>query len=276
MAACRIFSYFLIISLFFNAKVSLAATSSLDPIFYESSAEEFSSALFNPSTTVEGWVRDLNSRSLPFLCLGERHQNKFRQFFANFFFPHYDFDVLFMEGTQSEVDELVSRSLSGENDVNFLGADISSVIVSVHNKNPDIKFIGVELTRDQKRQTQMGDRRISREGFIAQNVLEKYDSNKKHVMFYGANHCAQYDIGLGRKTPAYKHIQKVIPTEHTRSVRLVFHDNGSYFTNSLAFLNLPRRETVFVNTRTLPDSVYNYVWDMKEHFTNFDDLIYAY
>lgn len=248
----------------------------LNPIFYESTSDEFSQRLYNSDNSVNRWVEDLNRRALPLLCLGERHDDKFRQFYADHFFSEYTFDVLFMEATQDEADELVSRSLSGEDYVNFLGADISNVIRAIKNKNPNVSFIGVELTQEQKNEVRLSNRLKSREGYIAQNVYNNFNESKKHVMLYGANHCAQYDLGLGRKTPAFKHLQKVLPRGALRSARLMYHHPTNYFSASLAYLDLPSETTVFKDVDQISESYYNYIWDFKKYMSNFNDIIYAY
>ena len=263
------------LSLFILFTKITIAQAELDPIFYESTNVDLSKKLYDPDLSVEEWVDDLDSENLPLLCLGERHDDKFRQFYSDFFFSRYTFDVLFMEATQEEVDSLVSRSLGGEEYVSFLGANIAQIIRTVASRNSEIEFIGVELTRGQKNEVQSSNKLKSREGFIAQNIFDNFSDLKKSVMLYGANHCAYYDIGLGRKTPAIRHLNKVIPKEKMRSVRLVFHHPSQYFSASLHALNLPEHAIVFKNSNLVPDEAFNYIWDFKKHLVNFDDVIYA-
>ena len=267
--------YFVVLGVLYSTH-ALGASETLDPIFYESSSEEFAEALYKPENTVANWVRDLNDQNLPFLCLGERHDNKFRSFYAEHFFSEYSLDVLYLEATQEEADELVRRSLNNETEVPFLGADIGEIIRTIYAKNNNAKFIGVEQTDTQKVISRNSGRVISREGFIAQNVFEQFSLEKKQVLLYGANHCALNDIGLGNKTPAYRHLQKVIPTDKMRTVRLLFHKISNRFSANLSRLGLPQTDTVFKDINKIPESTYNHVWDLKKNMTSFDDIIYAY
>ena len=195
---------------FFTVLPVFAGSVDLDPLFYESNPENMNKALTSRQKNIGDWVEDLNSKNLSLLCLGERHDDKYRSYLSKNFFNGYKFDVMFMEARQDQVERLVKESRESSEEVDFLGADIGPVIRAALETNPNLKFIGVELTKKQKNVVTFEGNLKSREGFIAQNVSDHLERGKRHLMFYGANHCAKFDIGLGNKTPAYRHLEKII------------------------------------------------------------------
>jgi|GEM_PF-3640014 len=252
------------------------ASTDLDPLFYESNPEHMNKALTSRQKNIGEWVENLNSKDLNLLCLGERHDDKYRSYLSKNFFNKYKMDVMFMEARQKQLDELVKASREEQEEVAFLGADIGSVIRAALETNPNLKFIGVELTKAQKNIVTFEGKTKSREGFIAQNVSEHLERGQRHLMFYGANHCAKFDIGLGNKTPAYRHLEKVIAPEKIRSARMLMHNRGDYLASIFGIIGLPEENKVFENVSKIPESDYNYIWKIKKYFSSFDDLIYVY
>ena len=70
----------------------------------------------------------------------------------------------------------------------LLDADIMNILRTVKDRNPDIKIYGIEETDKQTRQQQGHSN--SRDESIAKNFWDTFDPGLRHIILFGALHCA--------------------------------------------------------------------------------------
>ena len=138
--------------------------------------------------TVERWLGALAGHPPGFLCIGESHQDSYREFLARRFFSSYPIDVLYLEARAGAVPWLELRSDLGEREVDLLRADIAEVIRAAVERNPDVEIRGAEETSSQRRARRAVGAGI-RDDSIYRNVAESYVSGRRHAAIMGALHC---------------------------------------------------------------------------------------
>ena len=138
--------------------------------------------------TVEHWLGALEARPPGFLCVGESHQDSYRDFLARRLFSAYTVDLLFLEAAGSSVPWLELRSDLGERDIDLLRADIAEVIRAAIQRNPEVEIRGIEETASQRR-TRRAAGAGARDDSIYRNVAASYVPGKRHAAILGALHC---------------------------------------------------------------------------------------
>lgn len=144
------------------------------------------SALIEPLDT---WIEETNAQGYDLLCLGENHDDYMRRFAAEHVFNVLSYDVLFIESTQDEAEDILEQIRDGEDRVELLGADLGPVMRAVLQRNPDVEIYGIEETKDQKEARQKV-LEGGRETTIESNFRKLYQPGKKHAILFGAFHCA--------------------------------------------------------------------------------------
>ena len=137
---------------------------------------------------VERWLDALAARPPGFLCIGESHQDSYRDFLARSFFANYPVDVLYLEAGEGTVPWLELRSDLGERDVDLLRADIAEVIRAAIARNPEVDIRGAEETAPQRRARRAAGAG-GRDDSIYRNVIASYVPGKRHAAVLGALHC---------------------------------------------------------------------------------------
>ena len=138
--------------------------------------------------TVERWLDALEARPPGFLCIGESHQDSYRDFLARRFFSAYTVDRLYLETTDGAVPWLALRSDLGEREVDLLRADIAEVIRAAVERNPETEIRGVEETAAQRRARRAAGAG-GRDDSIYRNVAGSYVAGERHAAILGALHC---------------------------------------------------------------------------------------
>ncbi|MCY4469694.1 MAG: hypothetical protein OXC08_13330 [Thiotrichales bacterium] len=138
--------------------------------------------------TIERWLAALEARPPGFLCIGESHQDSYREFLARRFFSAYSVDRLYLEATDGTVPWLELRSDLGERDVDLLRADIAEVIRVALERNPEVEIQGAEETGSQRR-ARRAARAGTRDDSIYGNVVASYVPGQRHAAILGALHC---------------------------------------------------------------------------------------
>ena len=138
--------------------------------------------------TVERWLAALEARPPGFLCIGESHQDSYREFLARRFFSAYSVDRLYLEVTDGTVPWLELRTDLGERDVELLRADIAEVIRAALERNPEVEIQGAEETGSQRR-ARRAARAGTRDDSIYGNVVASYVPGQRHAAILGALHC---------------------------------------------------------------------------------------
>jgi len=138
--------------------------------------------------TMEQWLRKLDQADPSVICLGELHEETTRNFLAQSFFGKYSADVLMLEASGETLGGIMNRMNAGRRYFPLLEADILNVIRSAMARNPEMVIYGIEETRRQEKE-QRGQSG-SRDRSIARNFWHVYQPGQRHVILFGALHCA--------------------------------------------------------------------------------------
>lgn len=138
--------------------------------------------------SMDAWLARLEQFDCRILCLGELHEEATRRFLADAFFTGYRFDVLMLETTPDGLKRLNRKLQAGRDYFPLLDADIMAVLRSTRARNASIEIVGIEETEDQQggRAAHPG----SRDQSIARNFRDRFQPGKRHVVLFGALHCA--------------------------------------------------------------------------------------
>lgn len=136
----------------------------------------------------ERWLAHLRRADHGILCIGEIHEPDTRAFLAEFFFRRYAVDRLLLEARPPELERIERQVAAGREYTPLLDADIGAIIRQARTANPDVRIHGIEETSEQyhARQTAEG----SRERSLAHNFWQHFRPGARHVVLYGALHCA--------------------------------------------------------------------------------------
>lgn len=166
-------------------EAALNRYNTFDPV-QQSAMREAISDLIQP---LETWMPQIDQQNFDLLCLGENHEDYIRRFAAEHVFNVLSYDILFLEATQEQAEDILEQVRDGEDRVELLGADLGPVMRSVLQKNPDIEVYGIEETEEQKKARQKV-LEGGRETTIENNLRELYQPGKQHLILYGAFHCS--------------------------------------------------------------------------------------
>jgi hypothetical protein len=138
--------------------------------------------------SMDTWLDRLGRRQCPVLCLGELHAENTRRFLAGTFFGRYPADVLMLETTPDGLARLTRRMEAGRAYFPLLEADILAVLRAARSGNAAVQIVGIEETEAQ--QAGREGRSGSRDRAIARNFWQRYHPGRRHVVLFGALHCA--------------------------------------------------------------------------------------
>lgn len=155
--------------------------------------------------SMDQWLARLAGSGFQVVCLGELHEEATRRFLAETFFARYRIDLLLLEATPPEVEGLIGRMNAGRAYFPLLDADIMGVLRSAKARNAAIEIAGIEETEAQ--QGEHPAHAGSRDQAIAHNFWREFRPGKRHVVLFGALHCADETHWLfgnlkGLATPA--------------------------------------------------------------------------
>ena len=150
----------------------------------ESEKAAIKNSLKSDLISVDQWLTHLEASDYRIICLGEIHAESTRIFLAEAFFSRFDPDVLLLEATPEQLQRLVERMRAGRDYFPLLGADIMKILRTVTGRNPRIEIRGIEATEAQRKRSQ------SRDQIIARNFWDRFQPGKRHVILFGALHCA--------------------------------------------------------------------------------------
>ncbi len=145
-------------------------------------------SLVRTVVTPERWLQHLRRADYGILCVGEMHEPDTRAFLAEFFFSRYAVDRLLLEARPPELRRIEQRVAEGREYTPLLDADIGTIIRQARTANPDVRIHGIEETREQYRARQTADG--SRARSLARNFWQRFRPGSRHVVLYGALHCA--------------------------------------------------------------------------------------
>lgn len=163
-------------------------------------------ALRGHIVTPEAWVEWLERRDFAVVCLGEAHTPATRRFLARSFFARYRAEVLMLETVAERLDRIEDRVAAGHGYVPLRDADIAAVLRAARGRNPGLVVRAIEETRAQRRARQGGEG--SRDRTLARNFWDAFRAGARHVVLYGALHCADAPHWL------YRHLREQAPERH--------------------------------------------------------------
>ena len=222
--------------------------------------------------TVERWLAALEARPPGFLCIGESHQDSYRDFLARRFFGAYRVDLLYLEAVDGVVPWLELRSGIGERDVDLLRADIADVIRAAAGRNPEVEIHGVEETGSQRRARRATGTGV-RDDSIYRNVVASYVPGKRHAAILGALHCTSGPgwlfSQLGRKGSPLVGEDKLNLAVMSVHKDLLTRE----FVRFLRSLGLAGDDLVLVDTAALDDRVHGWFLDLTRRFLDYRTVV---
>jgi hypothetical protein len=252
--------------------------SHLEETFWITDRTDLQAELASQQRSLSDWVETVNRSPLQFLCLGEMHTPVYRQFLAETLMPQLQMDGLMLETDAAQAEELVAKVNAGRAAL-LLGVDITGVIQAAQARNSNLQVIGIDQTRQQVawrnlEQARSPRRRLSRDGFMAQNIREQLQPDRRYVALLGANHCAAYDLGLGNVRPLYRQLTQFIPADQLQSVLLLAANQNNPLALTLQRLQLAQSPFVLPAVRSIAPASYNFRWDLRTFFENYDAIVH--
>ena len=222
--------------------------------------------------TVEHWLGALEARPPGFLCVGESHQDSYRDFLARRLFSAYTVDLLFLEAADGSVPWLELRSDLGERDVDLLRADIAEVIRAAIERNPEVEIRGAEETTSQRR-ARRATGAGTRDDSIYRNVAGSYVPGKRHAAILGALHCTSGQGWLFSQLG--KEGSPLAGDEMLNLAVMSVHKDllTREFVRFLRSLGLARDDLVLVDTAALDARVHGWFLGLTRRFLDYRTVV---
>jgi hypothetical protein len=216
----------------------------------------FKESLKSNLISIRQWLTRLEQSNFQVLCMGELHMESTRRFLSNVFFSNFSIDVLLLEATPEELEKLIKRMEAGRNYFPLLDADIMNILRSVSDRNPDVKFYGIEET--QKQAKQQSDRSNFRDQSIAQNFWTTFKPGLRHIILIGRLHCTNESNWL-----YYNICSQASPTLKDEMLNVCVlgeHQDGPVeaFVFFMDEIGVKKKHFVIPDTRSLPDHIYEW------------------
>ena len=138
--------------------------------------------------SMDQWLRELDHAAYQVICLGELHEEATRTFLAETFFTGFSIDTLMLEAKPEVLNGIRRRMNAGRRYFPLLGADGLAIWRATEARNPSIRICGIEET-DRQAKRQPG-RSGTRDRAIAANFWRAFIPGERHVILFGALHCA--------------------------------------------------------------------------------------
>jgi hypothetical protein len=202
------------------------------------------------------WLADHNASAYTIVCLGELHAEATRRYLANAVLNALSIDLLLLESTPKNLSRLKRWMAADRDYVPLLGADIGSALLAAMGRNPAVEIYGIEETGRQA--DAAAGTSGSRDRAIARNFWRRYQPGRRHLILFGALHCAN--------TPHWLFDNLRVQAPEKLRIRMINvqvlgeHQNGSLeaFLYFLDEIGLPTTDFVVSDTRGLPRQIY--VW----------------
>lgn len=221
---------------------------------------------------MDRWLDWLNRGRIDFVCIGESHQENYRRFLAEQFFPHYRLDVLFLEARELPARVMGVRADIGEGHVDLLNADIANIIRATKANNPDALIFGIEESTGQKK-TRRRNLIGSRDQSIYENIIEHYVPGQRTAALLGALHCND------RWDWLYTKLEKPgSPLESANLLNIRLLSEGKdllsrELTRFLSLLGYPAGDYVFVNTQMIDPLIHQWFLNLTENLTKYQSVV---
>ncbi|WP_027362658.1 hypothetical protein [Desulfospira joergensenii] len=212
---------------------------------------------------LEQWLARLGQSNFQILCMGELHEESTRSFLSKKFFPALSFDVLMLEATPGELKGLIKRMEAGRDYFPLLDADIMNILRTVRGRNPDIRISGIEQT-DTQAENHHGSLN-PRDRSIAQNFWSTFEAGSRHIVLFGALHCANEPDWLFHNL--CEQASSALKNEMLNVRVLGEHQNGAVeaFVYFLDEIGMKKRDFVVPDTRSLPGHIHEWFPLLNHH-----------
>ena len=218
------------------------------------------------------WITSIEAQRLDFLCIGESHQDNYRQYLASQFFANYPLDILFLEARLLPAKFMLMRTDVGERDVALLNADIAAIIRAAETLNPAIEIIGIEESSGQ-----LSDRRDagagSRDQSLLDNLTANYQAGRRSAALLGALHCTERWNWLFARLERSKAATDI---ESALNMRLMSERKdllSREFSRFLSLLGYPPDDYAIVNTDVIDDAVHDWFLQLTQNFASYRAII---
>lgn len=242
--------------------------------------EDLKTALKSHVMTPGEWVNQLNSERLDVLCVGETHSNEYRKLLTDTIFSNLKIDHLMLETQSADAADLLVQTKRSKT-TQLLGADISSLLKQALTVNPHLQISGIEQTKIQsaqalKEKLNLNRSKISRDSFIALNLLSSLKPGQRHVVLYGSTHCGRFSDGLGLDTPFYRLLERELASRQLvqNNVKVISSSKYPALESLLKQYGYLKKEPLILSDLgTLPSAAYNYLLEFNSLFINYNNLI---
>lgn len=255
--------------------LALATSAPNEPAFLKKDLIEIHATIVAASQSPSDWVQSLNQKSFDLLCLGESHEDVFRQLYGSVI-KDLHFQRLAIESIKEDL-ELIQKSWTENKQARLLGADFTPILVALEGRSPAIPLVPVESTKEQdlletQEMLQTGKTSLSRDGFIAQNLLSAMSPGEKWVALYGRHHCAKNNMGLG-SVPFFNFLQRV---KSVLNVMVLKRRSTTTIHPLVVYLDMGvegSKPVRVIESAKIKDEDHNFNWEIKTLTDNFDYII---
>lgn len=229
--------------------------------------------LRNVIRPLDEWIAGLDAADIDLLCIGESHQDNYRRFLGERFFPRYRLDILFLEARELPARLMGLRTDIGEQEVELLNADIARIIRAVQARNPAIAIFGIEESRSQ----QSHRKRVgygSRDNSIVENVIANYRSGERTAVLLGALHCTQDRTWLYAQLK--RRDDRELRDASMRSLRVMSRRKDLMtreFVRFLQSVGFDYEDYVITDTAALPPVVHDWFLNLSHGLTRYETVI---
>lgn len=287
------FSFFIIFVFFLNllAPASILAAvegelsyediySHVHPSFLKADHEDLKEDLKDKVLTPLAWQQKMNESSWDMLCVGETHSEGYRNTISSLVLSELRFEHLLLESKAGEIEPLLQGYHKTESAF-LLSAPLTNIFQSALRNNPQLRISGVERRPEQQRlaldeSLHLKRGKLTREAFIAQNIVDTYRPGEKTLALYGSLHCARLNKGLGLDTPFFKLMESYFRSQEMKvsNVRVIHAKDHRVLSALLRqYGYLKRQPIVLSNLQDLKPSAYNHQVDLYILFKDYDNLV---
>ncbi len=254
---------------------AVCAAAQAETEFMKRDTSEIQTSMKAASVPVGEWVTSLNQKNYDLLCLGETHEDFFREFYGPVI-QALQFNKLAIETTSDEWSN-IQQAWKSTQQAKLLNANFAPILQGLEGKVPAVTVLPVEATQQQdlletKYTIETGKSHLSRDGFIAQNIQQNMGAGEKTVALYGRHHCSKNNTGLGSVSFAnfLGRSKKVL------SVMIMKRRSTEKVNPLAAFLDAGVKGTkpvLVVESAKIKDEDHNFNWEIKSVLDNFDYIV---
>jgi hypothetical protein len=251
------------------------ASAQVEADYLKRDISEIQTSIKAASLPLSEWIETLNQKSYDLLCLGETHDDFFREFYGPVI-RGLQFNKLAIETTNEEWNK-IQEDWKSTQQAKLLNATFTPILQGLKEKSPAVTVLPVEATQQQdlletKYTIETGKSHLSRDGFIAKNIQQNMSVGEKTVALYGRHHCSKNNMGLG----SVSFVNFLGRTNKVSSVMLMKRRSTEKINPLVVFLDAGSEGTkpiMVVESAKIKDEDHNFNWEIKSILDNFDYVI---